>query len=217
MALALFDLDNTLLAGDSDYLWGEFLVRHGHVDAAQHARVNQQFMEDYEAGVLDMEAFLEFQLRPLKDNSLETLQRWHEQFMEEDIRPIMLDKGRAAIARHQDCGDTLMVVTATNDFITRPIVEALGIDLLLATVAEKHPTGYTGKVLGTPCFQAGKVTRLNQWLEENRADLSDSWFYSDSHNDIPLLEAVDNPIVVDGDETLRAHASRAGWDIRSFR
>ncbi len=217
MALALFDLDNTLLAGDSDYLWGEFLVRHGHVDALIHSRENERFLKDYETGNLDMLKFLEFQLRPLKENSEATLTIWHQQFMEEDIKPILLDKARNLVEKHRKRGDTLVVITATNRFITAPIVKEYKIPHLIATEPERTENGYTGNVSGTPCFQAGKIEKLNEWLSQHKEPNTPSWFYSDSHNDIPLLEQVSHPIAVDPDEKLLAHAQQKGWQIMSLR
>lgn len=217
MALALFDLDNTLLAGDSDYLWGCFLADQGIVDKASYERDNQRFMDDYNRGTLDIFEFLAFSLKPLRDNAPETLSQLQRQFLEQKIRPIMSPASFDLIDKHRQAGDTLAVITATNSFVTTPIVEAFGIDNLLATEPEKNGNGYTGKVAGTPCFQQGKVTRLQQWMEEHDMDLEGSWFYSDSHNDIPLLNIVDNPIAVDPDQQLRQLASEQDWPIISLR
>lgn len=217
MALAIFDLDNTLLDGDSDYLWGQFLVRKGIVDGPRYTAENQRFLEEYEAGRLDIREFLRFQLRPLADNDADTLHAWREEYVREDILPVILPAGRERIAEHAARGDTLMIITATNRFITGPIAEELGIVHLLATEVEFKDGRYTGESPGTPCFRDGKVTRLNEWLDANDADLEGSWFYSDSHNDLPLLRQVAHPVAVDPDTTLREHASDQGWDILSFR
>lgn len=217
MALALFDLDNTLLAGDSDYLWGCFLADQGIVDKASYERENQRFMDEYNHGTLDIFEFLAFSLKPLKENDPDTLRRLQRQFLKQKIRPIMSPASFDLIDKHRQAGDTLAVITATNSFVTAPIVEAFGIDNLLATEPERNGNHYTGKVAGTPCFQQGKVTRVQQWLDEHDMSLEGSWFYSDSHNDIPLLNIVDNPIVVDPDEQLRQLASEQGWPIISLR
>lgn len=218
MALAIFDLDNTLLAGDSDHLWGEFVIEKGIVDAETHRRQNDQFYQDYCAGKLDIYAYQRFALAPLVGRNPEVLAQWHQEFMQRYIEPIILPMGEAAIAKHQDQGDTLMIITATNTFVTGPIAKRLGVKILLGTEPEVDDKGfYTGNIVDIPTFQAGKVKRLEQWMQENGADLSGSWFYSDSHNDIPLLEKVDYPIAVDPDEKLRTHAAQKGWEITSFR
>ena len=217
MALALFDLDNTLLAGDSDYLWGCFLADQGIVDKESYERENQRFMDEYNQGTLDIFEFLSFSLQPLRDNDPATLRRLQQQFLDEKIRPIMSPASFDLINKHRQAGDTLAVITATNSFVTAPIVKAFGIDNLLATEPEINGNGYTGKVAGTPCFQQGKVTRLQQWIGEQGIELDGSWFYSDSRNDIPLLKIVDNPVAVDPDEQLRQLASEQGWPIISLR
>lgn len=217
MALALFDLDNTLLAGDSDYLWGVFLAEHGIVDRDVYEKENQRYYDAYKAGTLDIYEFLAFSLKPLAQNDLHRLQQLHRQFMAEKIRPIMSEKSFALIEKHRRAGDTLMVITATNSFVTTPIVKAFGIEHLLATEPEKNSHGYTGHVAGVPCFQQGKVTRLQQWLNDNQRDLKDSWFYSDSHNDLPLLRLVDHPVAVDPDVQLEKEAKEKNWLVMSLR
>jgi len=217
MALALFDLDNTLLAGDSDYLWGCFLAEQGIVDKIAYEQENQRFMDEYNQGTLDIYEFLSFSLRPLKENDPDTLRRLQQQFLQEKIRPIMSPASFDLIDRHRQAGDTLAVITATNSFVTTPIVEAFGIDNLLATEPEKKGNGYTGEVTGTPCFQQGKVTRLQEWMVEHDMNLEGSWFYSDSHNDIPLLKIVKNPIAVDPDTQLLQFARDRDWPIISLR
>jgi HAD superfamily hydrolase (TIGR01490 family) len=217
LSLAIFDLDNTLLGGDSDYLWGRFLVDQGLVDGDYYERENQRYYEEYKAGTLDIYEFLRFSLKPLAEHDLATLQGWHQQFMAEMITPIMLPKAAELLQHHRDTGDYLLIITATNLFVTSPIAEALGVDHILATEPEQANGRYTGEVHGIPCFQQGKVTRLNEWLAQSGNNLSDSWFYSDSHNDLPLLEMVTHPVVVDADETLAAHAEARGWPHISLR
>jgi HAD superfamily hydrolase (TIGR01490 family) len=217
MGIALFDLDNTLIAGDSDFLWGCFLVEQGIVDAALYEQENQRFYDQYKVGELDIHEFLDFQLRPLSEHNIDTLQQWRKQYVEEKITPVLLPRAQALIDRHRQQGDTLVVITATNRFITSPIVELYGIPHLLATEPEMLNDQYTGKVAGIPCFQDGKVERLTEWLNENRQSLQDSWFYSDSHNDLPLLNNVTHPVAVDPDEILKRHASDHDWPIISLR
>ena len=217
MSIALFDLDNTLIAGDSDYLWGCFLVEQGIVDSALYERENRRFYDLYRVGKLDIHEFLDFQLRPLSEHPVDTLQQWRSQYIKEKITPILLPKAQALIDRHRRQGDNLIVITATNRFITGPIVELYDIPHLLATEAEILDDQYTGRVSGIPCFQDGKVTRLSDWLRENRLSLDNSWFYSDSHNDLPLLNRVTHPVAVDPDEILEEHARINDWPIISLR
>jgi len=217
MALAIFDLDNTLLGGDSDYLWGEFLVENNIVDAKSYQQANQDFYDQYLAGTMDIFEFSAFQFKPLADNSIADLNRWRQQYLAEKINPIMLPAARELIAKHQQQGDTLLIITATNRFITAPIAEKLGIPNLIATEPEMVDGLYTGNVAGTPSYQAGKVTRLHQWLEGHHLNLEGSYFYSDSHNDIPLLELVDHPVAVDADIQLQAVATQLGWKTLSLR
>jgi len=217
MGIALFDLDNTLIAGDSDYLWGCFLVEQGIVDGVTYERKNRRFYDQYKVGELDIHEFLDFQLRPLAEHSIDILQQWRSQYVQEKIAPILLPKAHALIDKHRQQGDSLMVITATNRFITTPIVELYGIEHLLATEPEIVNNGYTGKVSGTPCFQAGKVERLSDWLEDSRQSLDDSWFYSDSHNDLPLLGKVTHPVAVDPDEVLEQYARDHDWPVISLR
>ncbi len=217
LALAIFDLDNTLLAGDSDYLWGRFLAREGFVDGDAYERENHRYYEEYKAGTLDIHEFLAFSLRPLAENAPDTLQRLHTRFMRECILPIITPAARELVAKHRARGDYLLIITATNRFITGPIAEALAVDELIATEPEMRAGRYTGAVTDTPCFQGGKVTRLHAWLERRGMHLADSWFYSDSHNDLPLLELVTHPVAVDPDESLAAHAEARGWPVISLR
>lgn len=219
MTLAIFDLDNTLIAGDSDHLWGEFLVQQGLVDKSAYQAQNDQFYQDYLAGVLDIFAYQKFVLSFLAQHSLVELANWHQQFMNEVITPIMLPKAAELIAQHREQGHYIMIITATNDFITTPIAEALEVDHLIAVTAERDEYGgYTGEVAGTPSFHAGKITRLNEWLEENPTySMQGSYFYSDSHNDLPLLELVDNPVAVNPDATLESIAKEKSWRIMNLR
>ncbi|MFQ5642698.1 MAG: HAD family hydrolase [Thiogranum sp.] len=217
MALALFDLDNTLLDGDSDYLWGCFLAEHGIVDGETHESENQRFYDQYLEGSLDIREFLRFQLKPLATHKRAQLEKWREQYLTEKIDPILLPRARALLDRHRAQGDQLLIITATNRFITEPIAMRYGVDQLLATEAEIIDGEYTGAVSGIPCFQGGKVERLKQWLERENQTLEGSWFYSDSHNDLPLLEQVDHPVAVDPDDKLEAHARAMGWPVTSLR
>lgn len=217
MSLAIFDLDNTLLGGDSDYLWGQFLIEKGILDRASYEARNLAFYEDYKAGRLDIHAFLAFQLRPLAEHDVATLHAWRSEFLERAIEPIVLPAARALIEHHRHRGDRLLIITATNRFITGPIAQALGIDNLLATEPGFDGNRYTGRPVDIPCFQDGKVIRLERWLAQTGCSLEDSWFYSDSMNDLPLLERVSHPVAVDPDERLAAHARGRGWPIISLR
>lgn len=217
MSLSIFDLDNTLLNGDSDYLWGQFLVERGIVDGPRYEQKNQEFYDQYRQGTLDILAFLAFSLKPLSEHPIEQLLSWREIFIQEKIQPIMLEKAQSLIEDHRQRGNTLMIITATNRFVTQPIADALGIPHLLATEAEMANGQYTGKVSGIPCFQGGKVERLQQWLSDNHANLDESWFYSDSHNDIPLLDKVTYPVAVDPDKLLLDYAQARNWDVISLR
>jgi HAD superfamily hydrolase (TIGR01490 family) len=217
VSLAIFDLDNTLLAGDSDYLWGQFLVENGIVDRIHYEEANARFYEDYKNGSLDIVQFLEFALRPLAENAPDALHRWREAFIEAKILPILLPAARALVEKHRAVGDIPLIITATNRFVTEPIARLYGIEHLIATTPEFKDGRYTGRFLGTPCFRDGKVARLEEWLAEQGCDLAGSWFYSDSHNDLPLLSRVTHPVAVDPDETLASHAEGKGWPIISLR
>ena len=217
MALAIFDLDNTLIAGDSDHGWGEFLVAHNAVDPAAYKEQNDQFYRDYEAGNLDMHAYLEFSLQPLTQHSPQVLRELHDDFMTDVIQPMMLPKAVELLNKHRQAGDFLLVITSTNRFIVEPICQQLGVDDLLATEPEIIDGKYTGKISGIPSFQEGKITRLHQWLDDKDISLEGSYFYSDSINDLPLLLEVDKPVVVDPDDALRAEAQQRGWEVISLR
>lgn len=217
MSLAIFDLDNTLLGGDSDHAWGEFLLAHNIVDSDFHRKKNDYFFQQYQQGTLDIDEFLAFALEPLTAHSKQQLDQWHQQFMQEFIEPMRLPKAAELLKSHRDKGDYLLIITATNHFVTGPIAESLGVDDILATIPELVDGAYTGKTVGTPCFQEGKVTRLNQWLRTSEHSLNDSYFYSDSHNDLPLLEVVTHPVAVDPDDVLAEHARKEVWPIISLR
>lgn len=213
MTLAIFDLDNTLLSGDSDYAWGEFLVTKNVVDAEYHMRTNAKHLADYRAGKLDVQSFIEFQLEPLRINPRRLMEEIRSEFLTEIIIPMITDNARQLVAEHRSHGHTLMIITATNSFITGPIAETLGIDTLIATEVEEINGNFTGRSVGTPSFGPGKVTRLNSWLERGNESLHGSWFYSDSHNDLPLLRIVDNPVALNPDSILRREAVRSNWRI----
>ncbi|HED32618.1 MAG TPA: HAD family hydrolase [Gammaproteobacteria bacterium] len=217
MALALFDLDNTLLADDSDYLWGTFLCEQGVVDTEYYEQKNQHFYEQYKQGSLNIHEFQAFSQQPLLDNDLARMQNLLKQFIEEKIRPVMIPAAFKLIEKHRDQGDTLVIITATNSFITRPIASAFEIEHLIATEPEVIDGKYTGKIAGIPCFQGGKVERLTLWMDEHKMNMQGSWFYSDSHNDLPLLKEADHPVAVDADEQLLAYAREQGWQIISLR
>ncbi len=217
MALAIFDLDNTLLAGDSDYLWGTFLVENGLVDGDYYARENERFYREYDERVLDIFEFLQFSLKPLSENDPTSLEELRERFLREKIDPIILQAGRDLIAKHQQSGDITLIITATNSFVTAPIAARLGIEHLIATEPEMIDGCYTGRVAGDPSYKHGKVKRLNSWLAQHGQTLAGSSFYSDSHNDIPLLEQVERPVAVDPDGILAQHATSRGWPIISLR
>lgn len=213
MALALFDLDNTLLNGDSDHNWGLFLAESGVVDADAQRIAQDKFYADYVNGTLDIHKFLAFQFTPLKENSMADLIKWRADYFESKIAPLLTPSRKALLEKHRDLGDDLVIITATNTFITRPIADALGVDVLIGTDPEQNIDGFTGKVDGIPCFQAGKIDKLEQWLESYKGTLEGSYFYSDSYNDLPLLEYVETPIVVTPDDRLRAHAIANNWQI----
>ena len=222
MNLALFDLDNTLLAGDSDFEWAQFLISKGVVDREIQEAKNIEFYEHYKAGTLDIYEFLIFQLAPLTRHPRAELDAWHREYMDRHIRPIMTDKAKAAVARHLAAGDLCAIVTATNSFVTGPIAREFGIPHLIGTIPAVNPENgaFAGGARGTPSFQAGKITRVESWLESMGlwwGSFDNSWFYSDSHNDLPLMQKVKMPIAVDPDDKLRAHASQMGWKIITLR
>jgi HAD superfamily hydrolase (TIGR01490 family) len=218
MNLALFDLDNTLLDGDSDYAWAQFLIEQGVLHAGEYDAKNEYFYSRYKDGTLDIHEFLDFQLAPIADRPRRQLDAWHQDFMQRKIRPIIASGAPALIAKH--AADTSAIVTATNRFITGPIAKELSVPKLIATDIEERADGtFTGKPRGTPTFREGKIVAVNDWLASKGHRLSDyeSWFYSDSLNDLPLLELVTHPVAVDPDPTLLAHARERGWRIMSLR
>ena len=217
MNLAIFDLDNTLLNGDSDHAWGEFLSDHGLVNPEAYRETNDQFYQDYLRGELDIIAYQTFCLKIIKNRPLKEILSWRQEFISSKITPMLLTKARQLIKKHKTAGEQLIIITATNRFITEPIAKLYDIDLLIATEPELNGELYTGNVIGTPCYREGKITRLEEWMNQNKATLDGSYFYSDSHNDIPLLQIVENPVAVDPDESLREHAVENNWPIISLR
>ncbi len=213
MTLAIFDLDHTLLAGDSDYLWGEYMVENNIVDEDQYRSRNQVFYEDYQRGQLDNDRYLAFALEPLTRHSIEDLYRWRADYVESWIKPIVVPGARDLLDEHRAEGHELLIISATNLFITEPIAALLGVPTILSTEPEIIGNRYTGRYLGTPTYQEGKVVALRQWLAETGHDLTGSYFYSDSINDLALLEQVDNPIVAHPDDELKAIAIERGWKI----
>lgn len=214
MSLAIFDLDNTLLRGDSDHAWGEFLVEQQAVDPVRFKAENDRYYRDYLDGTLDILEFLEqHQLRPLTQHDRATLEQWRRQFLPSKILPMITPAARDLVERHRRRGDTLLIVTATNRFITAPIAAEFGIEHLLATEPEEIDGRFSGKVRGTPCYREGKITHLHTWLARTGLNLDDSWFYSDSHNDLPLLQIVSHPVAVNPDKVLARHAEAHGWPL----
>jgi len=218
--LALFDLDNTLLNGDSDFEWSQFLIRIGVLDRELFEAKNLAFYEHYKAGTLDIHEFLDFQLKPLSRHSRKTLDEWRQQFMQEQALGMITQSARKLVDSHRDAGDVCVIITATNSFVTAPIVREFGIDNLIATEPEHKDGEFTGNVADVPCFREGKITRLDNWLSAqgwNLGSFADSTFYSDSLNDLPLLCKVKHPVAANPDPTLRAHAEQHGWRIISLR
>lgn len=217
MKLALFDLDNTLIAGDSDCLWGEFLCEHNYVDGQHYKEGHERFYQDYLKGELDIDAFLNFQLAPLASQDRQTLLDWREHYLREKIKPVLLPAARLLIEKHREQDHYLMIITATNRFLTEPIARLLEVEHLIACEPELKNGEYTGRYTGVPSYKEGKVTRLKEWMKTLDENLEESWFYSDSHNDIPLLDFVDHAIAVDPDEPLRKKADDQSWPIISLR
>jgi HAD superfamily hydrolase (TIGR01490 family) len=218
LKLALFDLDNTLLDGDSDFEWAQFLIEQGVLDREVYESRNQAFFEQYKQGTLDIHEFLDFQLKPLSRHPRRVLDAWHGEFMAGRILPMIRESARELVAKH--AGDTRVIITATNSFVTAPIAREFGIDHLIATEPEHVNGEFSGRIAGTACFREGKLRRLEEWLSARGQTLSvfsQTWFYSDSLNDLPLLSRVTHPVAVDPDDTLRAHAVRCGWSIISLK
>jgi len=220
MNLALFDLDNTLLSGDSDFEWAQFLISKDVLDSEVHEAKNVEFFEQYKAGTLDIHAFLDFQLAPLSRHARAELDAWHLEFMSTRIRPLIAAAARELVAKHARRGDLLAIVTATNSFVTGPIAREFGIPHLIATIPAQENGRFTGQPRGTPSFREGKIVRVDAWLESLGlwlGSFEQSWFYSDSHNDLPLLEKVTHPVAVDADATLAEVAAQRGWLRLSLR
>jgi len=220
MKLALFDLDNTLLAGDSDFEWAQFLITKGVLDREVHEARNREFYEHYKAGTLDIHAFLDFQLKPLGRHPREQLDAWHREYMATRILPMITVRARALVNEYKQKADRVAIITATNRFVTGPIAREFGVEHLIATEVEEIDGQYTGRGAGIPCFKEHKITRLEMWLADQGLlweDVTESWFYSDSLNDLPLLSRVTHPVAVDPDNTLEAHARLNGWPIISLR
>ncbi|MDH3320218.1 MAG: HAD-IB family hydrolase [Betaproteobacteria bacterium] len=220
MKLALFDLDNTLLAGDSDYEWGQFLVDRGVLARDEYEAQNARYFEQYKAGTLDIHEYLGFALRPLAAHTPQELAGWHADFMRARILPMVTPQARGLVARHRGAGDLCAVVTATNSFVTAPIAREFGVPHLIATEPETAAGRFTGRLAGTPCFREGKIRRVDEWLAglgHRLGEFEDSVFYSDSHNDLPLLERVRHPVAVDPDAQLAAESARRGWPVISLR
>lgn len=220
MKLVLFDLDNTLLSDDSDFQWAQFLISKGVLDREVYEARNQVFFDNYKAGTLDIFEFLDFQLAPLARHAREVLDAWHQEFMATVIRPVITQKARDLVNRHLAEDSIVAIVTATNVFVTGPIAREFRIPHLIGTVPAQEGGRFTGKPRGTPAFQKGKIERVEAWLESMGlwwGSFESTHFYSDSRNDLPLLEIVSHPVAVDPDDTLRAHAEKLGWPVISLR
>ncbi len=217
--LALFDLDNTLLQGDSDHAWGEFLISKKLVNEPEHRAKNDYFHAQYRDGKLDIHGYVAFTLEPILHLNDDQRNKLHAEFMAHSVTPIVLEKGRALVKQHKQAGDYCIIITATNKYITTPIAELFEVDLLLATELETVNGRYTGNIDGTPCYQDGKITKLNTWLSDrdNGLSLSNAVFYSDSINDLPLLQEVGSAVAVDPDKQLEERARARGWEILSLR
>ena len=214
--LLIFDLDNTLLAGDSDRNWGIFLAEQKVVESS-YLDESEKFYNNYYDGSLDIDGFLSFCLKPLIENDMNYLLKLRKQFIEDKIKPIITEPGREIITQAIEDGKTVIIATATNDFVTRPIADLFNVRTLIATEFEVINQKFTGKVLNTPCFREGKVSKVKKWVDDNNFDLSKASFYSDSFNDLPLLEKVKNPVIVDGDDKLLEIGKNRNWDCISFR
>jgi len=217
MTLALFDLDNTLIGGDSDHAWGQFIVTKGLVDEESYAADNDRFYEDYLRGELDADAYQRFSMKPLAGKSIEWIADLHKEFMTKHIEPIWLDKSEALVEKHRQQGHRLVVITATNRTVVAPIVEKFGIADLICSETEIIDGKYTGNLVDEPCMGSGKVSKLKRWMNQNNENLNGAIFYSDSHNDLPLLNLVSHPVAVDPDDTLKTTAKDKNWPIISLR
>ena len=220
MNLALFDLDNTLLTSDSDFEWSQFLIEKKVLDRKEYESRNLEFYEQYKSGTLDINQFLDFQLQPLSLHPRTQLDDWHNEFMAKKIMSQIAPGAYKLINEHMLGGDLCIIITATNRFVTEPIARILGINNLIATEPGQEGGEFNGQVFGTPCFREGKITRLEDWMDEHNLtwlSFLESWFYSDSLNDIPLLKKVTNPVAVDPDSTLEKYAKENNWPIISLR
>ncbi len=220
MNLAIFDLDNTLLNGDSDYNWSLFLIKKGILDKSIYEQQNEEFFKDYQTGSLDIDAYAEFQFKPLRENERFFLNDLRDEYVATIIRPMITEKAKDLVNEHRSQGDQLLIITATNSFITKPIAALFGIEELIGTDLEEINNQFTGKIKGVASFQEGKVTRLNQWLDEKHLTLAQfdkTFFYSDSKNDLPLLRIVSHPVAVNPDATLNTEAKKNNWPIMSLR
>jgi HAD superfamily hydrolase (TIGR01490 family) len=217
MALAIFDLDNTLINGDSDHRWGEFLCAEGLVDPRSFSQENDRFYQDYQAGKLDIQAYLQFALRPLAGRTVEEVAELQQRFMKDYVEPMLLPAAFSLLDKHREQGDKLVIITASNTVITKPIAKRLGVSTLMGCNVEIKEGKFTGASVGIPSFREGKVARLTEWMSTNNYSLDGAWFYSDSHNDVPLLERVDNPVATDPDPQLAELARQRSWPIISLR
>jgi len=217
MSLAIFDLDNTLLRGDSDHAWGQFLIENHVVDGPEYEHENERYYAQYQAGTLDIMEFLAFALRPLSLHDRATLDSWHRQYMKTKVLPMITPEARTLVEEHRLRGDTLLIITATNRFVTGPIAREFNIPYLIATEPEERDGRFTGKVVGTPCYREGKVVCLKNWMAEHNQSLKDGWFYSDSHNDLPLLQLAPHPVAVNPDAVLLHEAQARGWPVIYLR
>ncbi len=216
MKLALFDLDHTLLPIDSDHTWGVFTTELGWNDPAVFNQRNDEFYAHYQAGTLDIHDYVRFATQAARERGAAEAARAHDRYMDEVIRPRITPEALALVRSHQHAGDTVMIVTATNEFVTRPIAQAFGVSELIAVELERDSTGWiTGEIKGTPSFREGKVTRVAQWLATRGLDWGDveMSFYSDSMNDLPLLEKAHHPVATNPDARLRQLATERGWRI----
>ena len=217
MKLTLFDLDGTLLPIDSDHAFGEFMVHIGWADPHEHARRNDAFLRDYQAGRLDMDAYIEFATSAWREQPVRDIEAMSSRFMQEVIAPALRPEAHRLVRQHIDAGDQVAIVTATNDFITRPIARALGVETLIATELERDGQGrVTGRVRGVPALREGKITRVHEWLHgrgQRLEDFQDTTFYSDSTNDLPLLERVTRPVATNPAAGLAEIAVARGWSV----
>ena len=217
MRLTLFDLDGTLLPIDSDHAFGEFMVRIGWADEQEHTQRNDAFFVDYQSGKLDMHAYIDFATASWRNRPAEEIEAMSARFMQEVIEPSLHPVALRLVRHHLDAGDQVAIVTATNDFITRPIARALGVETLIATELERDGRGVvTGRILGVPALREGKIIRVHEWLRnrgQRLEDFQDTLFYGDSTNDLPLLERVTRPVATNPSAALAEIAAARGWSV----